>query len=149
MKNFSLRKQSSIPRETLFKISTDVSNFHVILPDYFKSLKIVEDDPFEKIVLENISFLGNNIRVKTKHVILPPDVHKIFILSGPLKGTIFNEKYALSKLGTDVTISVHLKLNRFLKFVPFVDVFLSKKMSKVMNEFLKSSDNYLKASLSD
>ena len=142
--------QSDIPQESLFKISTDVSNFHNILPTYFKSLQIVEDDGLsEKIVLEDIYFLGTNLQVKTKHVILPPDCHKIVILSGPLRGTTFNENYKEYDHGTDVTIFVELKLNGILKFIPFIDRIIARKMNNVMAEFLDSSEKFLQSHVSD
>ena len=143
MKNFSLNIR--IPQETLFRIGTDVSNFHNILPACFKSLKIVEDDLSEKRVLEDICLLGIRLQVKTKHVISPPDCHKVIILSGLLRGTIFNENYKAQDHGTDVTIFVELKINGILKFIPFIDRFIARKMNHIMAEFLYSSEKFLQS----
>ena len=138
-------------RDIIFKISTDVSNFHKIMPDYFKSLKIIDDTlPDQKTVLENISFLGRTIDVKTKHVIMQPDTHKVFILSGPLRGTAFIENYGVSKSnGTDITITVNLSMHGLLKFIPFLDRIISKKMKSVMLEFVRSSENYFNSAMKD
>ena len=76
MSSFSLIQQSNLERDIIFEISTDVENFHKIMPKYFKSLKILGTSINEKIVLESINFLGRNIEIKTKHVILKPNVHK-------------------------------------------------------------------------
>ena len=121
------------------------------MPDYFKSLKIMDDTiTDQKIVLENISFLGRNIDVKTKHVIIQPDTHKVFILSGPLRGTAFIEKYDISKSnGTDITITVNLSMHGLLKFVPFLDRIISRKMKSVMLEFVRSSENYFNSAMKD
>ena len=114
------------------------------MPTYFKSLNVVKDDPTEKIVLEKISFLGQTISVKTKHVILPPNIHEVFILSGPLRETSFIENYEISPNGTDILISVNLQINGLLKLIPFLNKLLARKMSSVMNEFIDCAENYSK-----
>ena len=53
-----LFKKVTLNRDIIFKISTDVENFHKIMPKYFESLKIISNSPNEKIVLESINFLG-------------------------------------------------------------------------------------------
>lgn len=144
MKSFNLHRHSSLNRDVVFKISTNVANFNNIMPEYFKSLIVVKDNHTEKIVLEKISFLGQTINVKTKHVILPPNTHEVFILSGPLRGTSFIENYEISSNGTDIVISVNLEINGLLKFIPFLDKLLARKMSSVMSEFINSAENYSK-----
>ena len=142
MKSFTLHRHSIISRDLLFNISTNVENFNKIMPDYFKSLTVLEEFDSNKIVLENISFLGQSLDVKTKHVVLPPNIHEVYILSGPLKNTSFIEKYVPSSLGTDITIIVDLQINGFLKFIPFLRQILIRKMGNVMNEFVKCAELY-------
>ena len=89
MSKFNLIQKSKLDRDLIFKISTDVENFHKVMPDYFKSLKIISNTSNEKIVLESLDFLGRQIEIKTKHVIIQPNLHKVFILTGPAKGTSF------------------------------------------------------------
>ena len=81
MSNFNLVQKSDLERDIIFKISTDVENFHKIMPKYFESLKIITNSTNEKIVLESINFLGRKIKIKTKHIILKPNVHKVFIFN--------------------------------------------------------------------
>lgn len=142
MKNFDLSGFSSLNREVIFKISTDVKNFHSIMPDYFKSLDILSEDESGIVVLEQINFLGQSVKVKTKHVVLPPNIHKVFILTGPLKGTSFIEQYEPSPSGTLISISVNLKTNGMLKFIPFIKRIIGKKMSYVMIEFINCVEKY-------
>ena len=142
MSNFDLSGKSSLDREIVFKISTDVKNFHSIMPNYFKSLDILSEDESGIVVLEKINFLGQSVKVKTKHVVLPPNIHKVFILTGPLKGTSFIEQYEPSSSGTLISISVNLKINGMLKFIPFVKRIISKKMSYVMLEFINCAEKY-------
>ena len=143
MKPFYLQQNSNISRDVLFKISTDISNFDKVLPSYFKSLTIIKESKNEKFVDEIIYFVGKTSNVKTKHIIESPDTHKIFILDGLLKGTVFSELYEISENGTRVKISINLKLNGIIRFIPFIDLFIFKKMKSVMKEFLVASENHV------
>ena len=145
MSKFNLVQKSNLHRDLIFKISTDVENFHKVMPEYFKSLKIIQNSSNEKIVLESIDFLGRKIEIKTKHVIIPPNLHEVFILTGPAKGTSFIEKYESNPTGTDISISVDLKLNGFLKLIPFLKLLLFKKMNSVMSEFIVCAESYSKS----
>ena len=145
MSSFTLIQKSKLNRDFIFKISTDVENFHKVMPDYFKSLKIISDSSNEKIVLEYLDFLGRQIEIKTKHVIIQPNLHKVFILTGPAKGTSFVETYDSNSSGTDISIEVNLQLNGILKFVPFLKILLLKKMDSVMSEFIICAELYAKS----
>ena len=145
MSGFNLVQTSNLESSVIFQISTDVENFHKIMPKYFKSLKIISNSLNEKIVLESINFLGMKIKIKTKHIILKPNVHKVFILTGPAKGTSFIETYSPSSTGTDISILVHLKLNGFLKLIPFLKILLLKRMNSVMSEFIVCAESYSKS----
>ena len=145
MSKSNIIQKSKLDRDLIFKISTDVENFHKVMPDYFKSLKIISNSSNEKIVLESLEFLGRQIEVKTKHVIIQPNLHKVFILTGPAKGTSFIETYVSNSFGTDISIDVNLKLNGILKFIPFLKILLLKKMDSVMSEFIISAESYSKS----
>ena len=142
MSSFNLIQKSNLERDVIFAISTDVKNFHKIMPKYFKSLKIVSSSLNEITVLESINFMGRKIKIKAKHEILKPDVHKVFILNGPAKGTSFIETYSSTFSGTDISIIVDLKLNGFLRLIPFLKILLLKKMNSVMSEFIISAESY-------
>ena len=145
MSKFNLIQKSNLDRDLIFKISTDVENFHKVMPEYFKSLKIISNSSSEKIVLESIAFVGREIEIKTKHVIIQPNLHKVFILTGPAKGTSFIETYVPSSVGTDISIEVDLQLTGILKLIPFLKIFLLKKMNNVMSEFITCAESYSKS----
>ena len=146
MKIFSLKKYSPISRDSLFQISTDIENFDSIMPNYFRSLSVVEESSKEKFVDEQITFLGKTVDVRTKHVVIHPNIHEVYILTGPLKGTFFIEHYSQSGSGTEVTITVSLCLNGFLRFIPFLQNIIVKRMESVMTEFLSCAEKFLKNS---
>ena len=145
MSSFNLIQKSTLEPDKIFQISTDVENFHKIMPKYFKSLKIISDSSNEKIVLESIIFLGRKIDIKTKHVIIEPNIHKVFILSGPAKGTSFIETYNSNSIGTEIFIIVDLKLNGILRLIPFLKIYLLKRMNSVMSEFIVCAESYSKS----
>jgi hypothetical protein len=142
MKAFTLKRHSSLSQKNIFNISTNIENFDFIMPDYFKSLEIIEQKGNQITVFEKIKFMGINLKIKTKHVIIKPNIHKVFILTGPLKGTKFIETYASSKNGSDISIEVNLKFNRFMKIFSFLENYIANKMSAVMNEFISSAENF-------
>ena len=145
MSGSNLIQRSNLERDIIFAISTDVENFHKIMPKYFKSLKIISNSLNEKIVLESIDFLGRKIKIKTKHIIVKPNVHKVFILTGPVRGTSFIETYDSTLSGTNISILVDLKLHGILKLIPFLKILVLKKMNSVMSEFIICAEIYSKS----
>jgi len=141
----NLVQKSNLDCNTIFNISTDVENFHKIMPKYFKSLSVISNSLNEKIVSESIHFLGRKIKIKTKHIILKPNIHKVFILDGPARGTSFVETYNSSLSGTDISILVDLKLRGILKLFPFLKFLLLKRMNSVMSEFIACAEIYSKS----
>jgi len=140
MMRFTLKKNSRVNRDKLYSISIDVENFSNIMPKYFKSMTIKKSIGNEIFVDEKIHFLGNFLDVKTKHVIIPPRIHEVHILSGPLRGSSFVESYDEISDETNVTIDVSIKLNGVSKlFLPF-GFLIKRQMVKVMDEFLDSSE---------
>ena len=127
MKNFILTRFTSLPQEKIFHISTDVKNFHNVMPNYFKSLDIIKQNEIEKIVFEKIKFLGIPMRIKTKHIIEKPHIHKVYILSGPTEGTVFLESYLKSGNGTKISIDVTLKFKGFFRLFSFLEDYVAKK----------------------
>jgi hypothetical protein len=145
MSSHHLVQKSNLKRDVLFQISTDIENFHKIMPKYFKSLKIISNSSNEIIVLESIDFFGRKIEIKTKHIVVKPNMHKVFILSGPARGTSFIETYNSNSFGTDVSVVVDLKLCGILKLIPFLKILLLKKMNSVMSEFITCAESYSKS----
>ena len=142
MKNFTMEYQSSLPQETIFAISTDIENFHRVMPDYFKSLHVLEQIGNELVVLETIKFLGFNLKVKTKHIIKKPNMHEIHILTGPTKGTTFVESYIQSNDGTIISISVTLRFSGILKLFSVFENLVANKMNSTMKEFIVSAEKF-------
>lgn len=142
MKNFRLENYTSLSQEKIFHISTDVENFHHVMPNYFKFLDVVEQHDNVKIIIEKIKFLGMPLKIKTKHTITKPNIHKVEILSGPTKGTVFVESYVALKTGTMILIDVELRFSGFMKLFSFFQVYVATKMNSTMNDFVESAEKF-------
>ena len=113
------------------------------MPSYFKSLTIIKQIKTKKILVEKIKFLGITLRIKTKHVIVKPDIHKVEFLSGPIKGTKFVESYQISETGTTVSIDGKLRFTGFIKLFGFLEGYVSNQMNSVMDEFISSAKRFI------
>jgi len=142
LKFFKLENYTILSQEEIFHISTDVENFHHVMPNYFKSLDVVEQNDNVKIVIEKIKFLGVHLKIKTKHIITKPNIHKVEILSGPIKGTVFVESYIGLKTGTMISIDVELRFSGVMKLFSFFESYVAKKMNSTMNDFVKSAEKF-------
>lgn len=141
MLKIHLVRNSKLDRDFIFKLSTDIENFSKLLPKYFRSLKITGSNNSELLVDEKISFLGRTLTVKTKHLIKKPDLHSIHILTGPLRGSSFVERYESKSFGTEIIIDVNLKLNGLGRILYFLSFFIHKQINKVMNEFVLACES--------
>ena len=137
---FTLKKNSKMIRDDLYSISIDVKNFSSLMPKYFKEIIITKSIKNQIFIDEKIYFLGSFLDVKTKHIIIHPKIHEVYILSGLMRGSSFVESYDATSDGTNITIDVSINLNGISKlFLPFR--FLIKwKMGRVMDEFLNSAE---------
>jgi len=140
--NFTLERCSSLSQDKIFKISTDVENFHNVMPDHFKSLEVIKENNCGKIVVEKIKFLGIPLKIKTKHVVIKPNVHEIHILSGPTSGTVFTETYIQSEKGTIISINVKLVLNGYFRLFGFLENYLKNKMSVTLDKFIIAAEKF-------
>ncbi len=144
MLKINLIRNSKLERDLIFKLSTDIEDFSKLLPKYFQSLKITDSNNSGLFVDEKISFLGRTLTVKTKHVIKKPDFHSIHILTGPLRGSSFVERYESKSFGTKIIIDVNLKFNGLGRIFYFLSFFINKQINKVMDEFVLACESQQK-----
>ncbi len=145
MLKINLIRNSKLERDLIFKLSTDIENFSKLLPKYFQSLKITDSNNSGLFVDEKINFLGKALTVKTKHVIKNPDLHSIHILTGPLRGSSFVERYESKSFGTKIIIDVNLKFNGLGRIFYFLSFFIHKQINKVMDEFVLACESQQKS----
>ncbi|MDO7722501.1 MAG: hypothetical protein MUP75_03525, partial [Nitrosopumilus sp.] len=63
----------------------------------------------------------------------------------PAKGTSFIETYNSNSIGTEILIIVDLQLNGILRLIPFLKIYLLKRMNSVMSEFIVCAESYSKS----
>ena len=143
MPKFSFEKIVDVNRDKFFTISTDYEKFTVILPDYFKELKIIETHDNITKIFERLSFLGKTVDVTTEHIIEKPDRHIVKMLDGQAKGTVFDERYEEFDGKTKVTIKVDFVLSGGLKVLGiFAKNKIKSSMEKVLDEFANYAKNH-------
>ena len=106
--------------DTLMKLMTDYEYMPNYLPDQLKNMKIIEKIDDSVITEEEIFF---STMLKTK--IIQKSIHKKIsdnelhteVLSGPAKGTNIHILFSKIESGTEVSISIDLKLNLKIRFL--------------------------------
>lgn len=140
MISFRLKKTASIPRDDLFKISTNISGFVDLMPKYFKKIEVYESIGNEIKTKEELVFFGKSLIVNVRHVIIAPEIHEVHLLTGPSEGSVFVERYMSSNSGCEIKIDIHLKFSGLYSiFSKIFGFFIKEKMRKIMNEFIDSS----------
>lgn len=119
--------------DKVFYTITDFENLPVRLPEFFKSINIVSKDGNTIIINESIRMAGKDINQTTKHILIPPIQHEVFILDGDAKDSHIVERYVSFNNGTKIIIDGDFHLAGKLKLVGFI---AKKKIEKNINEIL-------------
>ena len=142
MLKFVIKRETEVDRDKIFSLSTNIEQFPKLMPKYFKSLTIKEKRNSDFYVEEEILFLKNTFKVKTKHLIKSPNIHEIHILSGVFKNSSFIESYEISNGRTQVIILVNLKFNGLFKFLYLFRSLIAHRISKTMDEFIFNCERH-------
>jgi len=72
----------------------------------------------------------------TKHVILYPEIHEVFVIGGDAKGSHIVERYESINDDTKITVEADINLRGPLKLLAFFGKSKIKKgFTKIMDEF--------------
>ena len=110
------------------------------MPNHFRSIDVVESNDDQITTNEHLVFMHIPITIKAYHKIIPPEIHKVEIASGPLSGTRFVERYVSDKHGTTVMIDV--SPSHYIKFFKPLNYFVQKMMSNTLDQFIASAEMY-------
>lgn len=102
-------------RNDVYSFITDYQNLPNELPEYIKSIDIVNSVDNTKIIEEELSINGIIFKQLTKHVMYYPAVHDIEILSGYLEGSRIVETFTDIGNGTEVMIICDFVINKELE----------------------------------
>jgi len=120
-------------RSKVFNTITDFENLPNRLPEFFNSIKIVSKEGNVTIIEESVKMAGRDITQTTKHILTPPKIHQVLVMTGDAKGSHIIETYENVSEGTRVTVDGDFKLSGKLKLVGFV---VKRKIEKNINEVM-------------
>ncbi len=125
-------------KDKVFSTMTDFENLPTILPQIFKSVKIISREGNSLVTNEFVKMAGREITQKVKHVIQPTVKHEVFILEGDAKGSHIVESYEETSEGTKIIVEGDFRLAGNLNLLGFFAKWkIEKSINEVMDEFAK------------
>ncbi len=113
-------------RKAVYDFITDYNHLPEELPEYIRSIDIINKYDNITIIEEELSIDGIVFKQLTKHILYPPAVHEIEILSGYLEGSRIIESYTEQGSNTEVIIICDFIVNDELE-----DILGTKLMSSI------------------
>lgn len=125
-------------RSKVFSTITDFESLPNRLPEFFKSIKVVNREGSTIVIEESARMAGRDITQTTKHILTPPQKHEVFILDGDAKDSHIVETYESVAEGTKITVDGDFNLAGKLKLVGFLAKGkIEKSISEVMDGLAK------------
>ena len=138
MPKVKVEKIIKAEKDKVFSTMTDFENLPTILPQIFKSVKIISREGNSLVTNEFVKMAGREITQKVKHIIQPTVKHEVFILEGDAKGSHIVESYEETSEGTKIIIEGDFRLAGNLNLLGFfAKGKIEKSINEVMDEFAK------------
>ena len=138
MPKVKVEKIIKAEKDKVFSTMTDFENLPTILPQIFKSIKIISREDNSLVTEEFVKMAGRDITQKVKHVIQPTEKHEVFILEGDAKGSHIVESYEETSEGTKIIVEGDFKLVEPLNLLGFfAKGKIEKSINEVIDEFAK------------
>jgi len=137
-----LEKIIKANREKIFNIVTDFENLPNRFPQFFKSVKIISKEGNVITTEDHAVMAGREMKQTTKHILTPPEMDEVYLLSGDAKDSHIITKYESVPEGTKITVEGDFKLGGKLKLVGFMAKGkIEKGLDEVMQEFAKVAES--------
>jgi len=108
----------------IVNLATDFEKFPRYLPDQLKSMIIIERKNDSVTTKEELLFatvFKQQITQRSIHKKIEPNILQTEIIDGPAKGTIINSEFLGNGSGTQVNISIDLKLSiKYKILIPLI-----------------------------
>ena len=138
MPKVKVEKIIKAEKDKVFSTITDFENLPTILPQIFKSVKIISREGNSLVTNEFVKMAGREITQKVKHIIQPTVKHEVFILEGDAKGSHIVESYEETSEGTKIIVEGDFRLAGNLNLLGFfAKGKIEKSINEVMDEFAK------------
>lgn len=139
MPKFEFEKIVNKEQNKVFDAFTNFNQLPKIAPDFFTSMRIRSSRDNVSVIEENLKLDDDFFVMMTKHVIVHPHSHKIFVIGGDSKGTSIEEHFSHENGKTKVSILIDFKFSikqRFLNLVKPINV--EQSFSKMYDEIINS-----------
>ncbi|VVC05413.1 Polyketide cyclase / dehydrase and lipid transport [uncultured archaeon] len=128
-------------REKIFNLVTDFENLPNRFPQFFKSVKVLSKEGNTITTEDHAVMAGREMQQTTKHILTPPEIDEVYLLSGDAKDSHIITKYESIPDGTKITVEGDFKLAGKLKLVGFMAKGkIEKGLEEVMQEFAKVAE---------
>ncbi len=142
MPKIKVEKTIKANREKIFAMVTDFESLPIKFPQFFKSVKILSREGNTVTTEDHAVMAGREVHQTTKHVLTPPEIDDVQLLSGDAKDSHIVTTYTTIPEGTKVTVEGDFKLAGKLKLVGFMAKGkIEKSIEEVIDQFGKVAEN--------
>jgi hypothetical protein len=121
---------------------TDFESLPNKFPQFFKSVKIISREGNTVTTEDHAVMAGREVHQTTKHVLTPPEIDDVHLLSGDAKDSHIVTTYTTVSEGTKVTVEGDFKLAGKFKLVGFMAKGkIEKSIEEVIDQFGKVAEN--------
>lgn len=141
MPKIKVEKTIKADREKVFNMVTDFENLPGKFPQYFKSVKVISREGNVITTEDHAVMAGREVHQTAKHVLTPPEIDEVHLLSGDAKDSHIVTTYSTVPEGTKVTVEGDFKLAGKLKLVGFLAKGkIEKSVEEVIDQFAKVAE---------
>ncbi len=121
---------------------TDFESLPNKFPQFFKSVKIVLRDGNTVTTEDHAIMAGREVHQTTKHILTPPEIDEVLLLSGDAKDSHIVTTYTTVPEGTKVVVEGDFKLAGKLKLVGFIAKGkITKSIEETIEQFGKVAES--------
>ncbi len=142
MPKIKVEKTINADREKIFNMVTDFESLPNKFPQFFKSVKIISREGNTITTEDHAVMAGREVHQTTKHVLTPPEIDDVQLLSGDAKDSRIVTTYTAIPEGTKVVVEGDFKLAGKLKLVGFMAKGkIEKSIEEVIDQFAKVAES--------
>ena len=142
-------KEMDIEKERIYRVMTDVENYHKILPRNIQSSNIIERSDNVILVEYEVFEAGINTKLLVQHTMYPYNEHIMEIIDGDAKGTKITQKFSDTDSVTKINTLIDVQSNenqtvifseKFQNIETEIKQFLKNKMYNNKNVMKKNNN---------
>jgi hypothetical protein len=129
-------------RDDIYAFITNFTKLQYELPEYIKSIDIINSSDNSSIIEEELSIDGMIFKQLTRHTMHTPAVHEIEVLSGYLEGSRIVETYTDLGNGTEIMIICDFVISKELEdLVSNPKEHIENSLKKIINHTSRIIEN--------